>query len=987
MARKIEIVVGAETANAERAFKSLSHSATLSASSLVKVAAGIGAITAAVRGISTVVRAGISEFSEQEKVAAQTAAAIESTGAVAGVSAKQIDALALSLSNLSGIDDEVVKAGENVLLAFTNIRNSAGKGNDIFNQATKAAVDFAARTGKTVPAAAALLGKALADPAKRVASLARAGVVFTQQQIKQIAAIQKTSGVMAAQKVVLAEFAKRFGGAAKALGDTLPGQLNVIRERLRDAAGALVGKLAPAFTTAARAATDFITKFSAASGLQAKVDVVFDTARNLAARIQSALADAVARIDWDAVWARATGIADGLQAQLEQVDFGKVGERIGAGIAEGVKKASEATKEIAGRISAVLAAIDFVALGKKIGPGLVAALVTAFAAVLDPVFWIKNWDLALAVASAAFTRGIGRIAGKLGADLALALAVPLERLAPRLAGALIFPLKSAARAAETGVLAIATAVERVAPRIAAGLLRGMVALPAAVIRALAPLARAVAERFAALGRVAQFVVKVLGIQAVIDAVARLVASVSGSFSQLGAFIGGALDAAWKKIEAGAIRAALAVIEPFSHIPKRLGGGAFQGIKAELEAKLAGLAKPATAAGKAVAKNFLEGAQSEIDGFHLIIPAPTIAKPAGSVNRSAAVPAAAATTTPTETPAKRTGITAAQRNTFFDAALARQLDRVQDSDLKAQLAKLKSIAALISARIAATKDITRRLNLEDKLVAVIRQAKSVRDQIAQQFIDALDFNLEKAGDNLPRQLAALKKLEMALTARLALDKSNLDLQRRLFAVSKQRESVEKQQASIRQFRALGLNAEGGEIVPGIENLRKQFKSLQARLASSFADTGRDVTLSSKLKAQFEGVRKILSGSLGKTTVEVREKIQELFQTIRDEFDKGGSKTGPLTKTTSANLNAIVAGVTGLSPAQLRRLKANASQFNSAGVGLAAANGPGGVFGVASQTIVVQSPDVLLDGAKVSQNGRRHNTIHARRNPPQRRGRRK
>ena len=39
-----------------------------------------------------------------------------------------------ALSKKSGIDDEVIKSGANMLLTFTNIRNEAGKGNDVFNQ-------------------------------------------------------------------------------------------------------------------------------------------------------------------------------------------------------------------------------------------------------------------------------------------------------------------------------------------------------------------------------------------------------------------------------------------------------------------------------------------------------------------------------------------------------------------------------------------------------------------------------------------------------------------------------------------------------------------------------------------------------------------------------------------------------------------------------------------------------------------------------------
>ena len=43
-----------------------------------------------------------------------------------------------------GVDDEVIAAGQNMLLTFKNVRNEVGKGNDIFNQTTKVALDMTA---------------------------------------------------------------------------------------------------------------------------------------------------------------------------------------------------------------------------------------------------------------------------------------------------------------------------------------------------------------------------------------------------------------------------------------------------------------------------------------------------------------------------------------------------------------------------------------------------------------------------------------------------------------------------------------------------------------------------------------------------------------------------------------------------------------------------------------------------------------------------
>ena len=44
-----------------------------------------------------------------------------------------------------GVDDDAIKSGAAVLLTFTKIRNEVGKGNDVFNQATLAALVQALR--------------------------------------------------------------------------------------------------------------------------------------------------------------------------------------------------------------------------------------------------------------------------------------------------------------------------------------------------------------------------------------------------------------------------------------------------------------------------------------------------------------------------------------------------------------------------------------------------------------------------------------------------------------------------------------------------------------------------------------------------------------------------------------------------------------------------------------------------------------------------
>ena len=169
----------------------------------------------------------INDARESAKVARVSAAVIKSTGGVAKITADQMGDLATAISNKTGADDEAVQSGENLLATFTNVRNETGKGNDIFNQATQAAVDMASAMNNGVVDANGLksaniqLGKALNDPIKGVTALSKVGVSFTQKQKDQIKTLVDSGKTLEAQKIILGEVGKEFGGAAAAAADPL----------------------------------------------------------------------------------------------------------------------------------------------------------------------------------------------------------------------------------------------------------------------------------------------------------------------------------------------------------------------------------------------------------------------------------------------------------------------------------------------------------------------------------------------------------------------------------------------------------------------------------------------------------------------------------------------------------------------------------------------------------------------------------------------
>lgn len=768
-----------ELGKSQKAISSFGKSVSVSLGSLVKVGAavaGLGAITAAVR-------AGTSEFSDQQKVAAQTAAVLQSTGAAAGVTAKQIDSLAASISAYSGIDDEAVQASENLLLTFTNVRNTVGKGNDVFTQATKAVTDLSVAMGIKGTNAALQVGKALNDPLRGYARLQRIGVAFTKSQVDQIKGFSKLGQTVKAQKVILAELVREFGGSAKALGDTIPGQLNKLRETFRNIGGALVGKLAPAFTVALTAANKFVQALAKAQGTRAKFNVVVDGIKGLGQRILSAVQAELSRINFSqavaAVQQQLTAALRTIGSTLDRIDFTAVGKAIGDGVVRGAQAAA-----------AFLQSVDWSAVGNAIVNGIRAFLTGV------------NWK-AVAVATVKLLDAAFR------ANLAI-----LKGVGAALGQALLDGVRA-------GLRALGVAAERLALNVVLKIVKA-------------------------------FDFKLLG-HSIIPGVDAVVKSIEGKLDSLAAHAKGAGDAV-----AGAI-------------------------------------------GKA----------------------------AGSTNRSAAVP---------------TGTT---RGTSSATAPV-----------------VVPVVPVVNTKVVET---------------AAEKAKKAFERV----LSGLQIGVERAQQTkqLGDDLAANQKIVAALRVRSAIVKSDLDVQHQLVAALGQQKDLLEQQAALmkgrrqaNQFRALGLNAEGGDIIPGTANLKKQFASLSTRIGAS------TTPLSGKLKAQFAGVRKLLLGDLGALTAESRQKIADLFGTIRSTFQQESAKTsGALTKTKALDARKLLAN-TALSPADAKLIRSRLHGFNTGGKALA---GPTAAALGGGATIVVHST-TKLDGRVLATSTTKHQEKRQARNPPRRRG---
>lgn len=220
-------------------------------------------MTQGLMAIQGAIGGAIKDAQEYEVLLNKTAAVIKSTGNAAGISAEGLRQHASALEQISAVDENMILNGENVIATFTNIRNVAGEGNDIFNQTTTAALDLSVALGQDMQSSAIQLGKALNDPIKGVTALQRVGVTFDAQQKESIKTMVEAGNVMGAQKIILAEMSKEFGGAAAAAGDTFAGAVSRAKDKAQDFGRDLVTNLQPILLSIGKTIGDLYTKYLA----------------------------------------------------------------------------------------------------------------------------------------------------------------------------------------------------------------------------------------------------------------------------------------------------------------------------------------------------------------------------------------------------------------------------------------------------------------------------------------------------------------------------------------------------------------------------------------------------------------------------------------------------------------------------------------------------------------------------------------------------
>lgn len=240
-ATNIVIAIAAQTAQAVREIDNVGGALSRNLSSTEKWQKGIK--TAAVPAAAALTAVGVAALSTvkgAEEAAATSAKLTEVFNSIGYADlADEAEAYAESLSKQIGVDDEIIKAAQTKLATFSEVAKSA----DLMGQATSIAADLSAAGFGSMDSASVMLGKALQDPIKGVASLSEVGVTFTDQQKEQIKAMVAAGDMAGAQAIIMGELGKQVGGVAEQ-GATSSQKLGVAFGEIGESVGTA---LLPAF--------------------------------------------------------------------------------------------------------------------------------------------------------------------------------------------------------------------------------------------------------------------------------------------------------------------------------------------------------------------------------------------------------------------------------------------------------------------------------------------------------------------------------------------------------------------------------------------------------------------------------------------------------------------------------------------------------------------------------------------------------------------
>jgi uncharacterized protein YoxC len=179
--------------------------------------------TAALGGLAV---AGAKMVAAGEKAATSNARIeqIATTMGLFGEETQKVTGRLVDLANeqarLTGVDQNLIKESQALLLTFKDIASSADEVGGAFDRATQLTLDMASAGFGSVTDNAKQLGKALNDPIAGLTALRRSGIQFTEAQQDQIRTLVESGQTLEAQNLILKEIENQVGGTAEATANS-----------------------------------------------------------------------------------------------------------------------------------------------------------------------------------------------------------------------------------------------------------------------------------------------------------------------------------------------------------------------------------------------------------------------------------------------------------------------------------------------------------------------------------------------------------------------------------------------------------------------------------------------------------------------------------------------------------------------------------------------------------------------------------------------
>lgn len=201
---------------------------TQSLRGLAKGLAGLAAAVVGIGGIGSLFSNVAREAQTFETSMLKINAIIRATGGVAGKTGDELLSFAKNLALNTLESTEGVLEAQQRLLTFRKVTG------DVFDRTIRAAADLSASMGGNLSANAVMLGRALEDPVRGLASLTRTGTTFNESQREMIKSLVEAGKLQQAQTFILKELEAQYVGTAEEASKGYAGALDTLAQRQQE---------------------------------------------------------------------------------------------------------------------------------------------------------------------------------------------------------------------------------------------------------------------------------------------------------------------------------------------------------------------------------------------------------------------------------------------------------------------------------------------------------------------------------------------------------------------------------------------------------------------------------------------------------------------------------------------------------------------------------------------------------------------------------